>query len=74
MGTAKEKLVGIIIIIIGAFPLLMNIESFANSLKQYTFMTYLMAGQPVYQIILILLGVLLLYSPKPKGYPYPRGR
>ena len=72
---AKEKLVGIILLIVGAFPLLMNITSVSDSLKQYTFISYLMAGQPIYQIILIILGILLLWSPRPRAaYPYPPRR
>ena len=72
---AKEKLVGIILVIVGAFPLLMNITSISDSLKQYTFISYLMAGEPIYQVIIIILGALLLYTPRPKSpYPYPPRR
>ena len=71
---AKEKLVGIILIIVGVFPLLMNITSVSDSLKQYTFISYLNAGGPIYQIIIIILGGLLLYTPKPRAYPYPPRR
>jgi len=71
---AKEKLVGIILLIVGAFPLLMNITSISDSLKQYTFISYVMAGEPIYQIIIIILGILLLWSPKPKAYSYPPRR
>lgn len=72
---AKEKLIGIILVIVGAFPLLMNITSVSDSLKQYAFISYLMAGQPIYQIIIIILGVLLLWSPKARSpYPYPSRR
>ena len=71
---AKEKLVGIILLIVGIFPLLMNITSISDSLKQYTFISYLNAGGYIYQIVLIILGVLLLYTPRPKAYPYPSRR
>jgi len=72
---AKEKLVGILMIIVGAFPLLLKIQSVSDSLKPYTFLTYLNAGEPIYQIIIIILGGLLLYSPRPRSpYPYPPRR
>lgn len=70
MVTAKSTLVGILIIIVGAFPLLLNIASIKQSLASYTFLSYVQAGQPVYQIIIILLGVLLLWNPRPRGYGY----
>ncbi len=72
--SAKSGLVGIIIIIVGAFPLLLNINSIKNSLAPYAFLSYVQAGQPVYQIVLILLGVFLLWNPKPNVYGYPPGR
>jgi len=72
MSTAKSALIGIVMIIAGAFPLLLNIASIKASLTSYTFLSYVQAGQPVYQIIIILLGVLLLWNPKPKAYGYPR--
>lgn len=74
MATAKSGLVGIIIIIVGAFPLLLNIKSISDSLAPYTFLLYVQAGEPVYQIILILLGVLLIWNPKPRTYGYPPRR
>ncbi len=70
--SAKSGLIGIIVIIVGAFPLLLNIASIKASLAAYPFLTYVQAGQPAYQIILILLGVFLLWNPKPKAYGYPR--
>lgn len=70
---AKEKLVGILILVAGAYPLLLKIQSVSDSLTQYTFLQYLNAGEPLYQIIIIILGGLLLYTPKPRSpYPYPR--
>ena len=75
MSSAKEKLIGIILIIVGAFPLLMNITSFSDSLKPYSFVSYLNAGGYIYQIIIIVLAALLLYSPRPRAYAaYPPPR
>ena len=72
--SGKEKLVGIIIILAGAFPLLMKLESFSTLITKYPFLSYVQAGEPVYQIIIILLGVLLLWTPKQKMYGYPPRR
>lgn len=74
MSTAKSALIGIVMIIVGAFPLLLNVASIKTSLAPYTFLSHVQAGQPVYQIIIILLGVLLLWNPKPKSYGYPPRR
>jgi hypothetical protein len=71
---AKSGLVGILMIIVGAFPLLLNIASIKNSLASYSFLSYIQAGQPLYQIILILLGVILLWNPRPRAYGYPPRR
>ena len=56
----KQRLMGIILIIIGILPLFLKIEAIKTSLSQYTFLTYLMPGEIIYQIVLILLGILLL--------------
>jgi hypothetical protein len=75
MSNAKEKLVGILLIIVGAFPLLMNVKSISDSLSKYSFVSYLTAGGYIYQIIIIVLAVLLLWSPRPRtAYPYPPRR
>ncbi len=74
MSTAKSALIGIVVIIVGAFPLLSNIASIKASLASYPFLSYIQAGQPLYQIIIILLGVLLLWNPRPKAYGYPPRR
>lgn len=74
MTNAKSALVGILMIIIGAFPLLLNIASIKASLAPYSFLSYVRAGQPLYQIIIIILGVLLLWNPRPRSYGYPPRR
>jgi hypothetical protein len=61
---AKDKLIGIVLIIVGAFPLLMAIESIKTSLSSYTFLTYLIPEKVaiLYQVIIILLGVMLVWT------------
>jgi len=62
----KEKLLGIVLILIGILPLLLKIKAIADSFAKYTFLSYLVPGEVIYQIILILIGILLVWSMKPK--------
>jgi len=71
----KEKLVGIILLVVGAFPLLLKIKSVSDSLSQYAFLQYLSPDAYIYPIVIIILGALLLYTPRPRSpYPYPPRR
>ncbi len=58
----KEKLVVIVLIIIGALPLLLKIKSVADSFAKYTFLSWLVPGDFFYQLIIILLGVILVWE------------
>jgi hypothetical protein len=62
----KNKLVGLILIIIGILPFLLKIESISAALAKYTFLSYLAPGEIVYQIIIICLGVLLIWTVRPR--------
>ena len=62
----KEKILGIVLILIAILPLLLKIKAIADSFAKYTFLSYLVPGEAVYQIILILIGILLVWSMKPK--------
>ena len=62
----KEKLLGIVLILIGIFPLLLKIKSIASSLANYKFLSYLIPGEIAYQIIIIIIGILLVWSMKPR--------
>jgi hypothetical protein len=70
----KEKLLGLILIIFGIFPLLLKIKSIANYFANYKFLSYLVPGEIAYQIILVLIGVLLVWKPKPKMNRMPMYR
>jgi len=65
----KTKLIGFILIIIGALPFLLKNEKLAESLNQYTLVTYLVPGGIVYQILLIILGILLIWTVRPRIIP-----
>lgn len=54
----KEKIIGVLLIIVGVVPLLLKIPS----LKDNQYLNYLIPGDIIYQAILIILGIILLYS------------
>ena len=64
--TMKGKLIGLVLIIIGALPFLLKIKSISDSLAKYTFLSYLVPGEIVYQLIIIGLGILLIWTVKPR--------
>lgn len=68
----KNKLVGLILIIIGVLPFLLKIKSISDSLAKYTFLSYLAPGEIVYQIIIIALGAWLIWTVKPRIESYRR--
>ena len=61
--TAKEKFIGIILIIIGALPFLLKIPQVNEVLITYT---WILPGEIIYQVAIIILGALLLIRRKPK--------
>ena len=58
----KDKLVGIILIVLGVWPFLLKIESVAAYFATYKFLEVLTPGEIVYQVVLILLGILLVWK------------
>lgn len=62
----KEKLLGLILIIAGLFPFLLKIKSIGDIFAKYTFLSYLAPGEIIYQIILIVLGILLIWKVRGK--------
>jgi len=62
----KQKFIGILLIIMGILPFLLTIKPISDSLSNYTFLTYLNPGEILYQAILIILGILLIWTVKPK--------
>jgi hypothetical protein len=55
--TAKEKIIGILIVLLGALPYLLKIKSIGSAMAKYTF---ILPGQLTYQIILVVLGAFLI--------------
>ncbi len=62
----KQKLIGLLIIIIGALPFLLKIETISNFFNQYALLSYMTPGEIIYQIILIVLGAWLIFKIKPR--------
>ena len=60
----KEKFIGIVIIILGAIPFLFNLEMFSNLLSDYPTVSYLNPGEVIYQAIIIVLGIWLIFDSK----------
>lgn len=61
-----NKIVGSILIILGALPLLLKIGSVAEWFSSYTFLNWIVPGEILYQLVLIVLGILLVVRIKPK--------
>jgi hypothetical protein len=57
----RGKLVGILLIVIGAWPFLLKSDKIAKFFSEYKILEYFIPGEFFYQIILIFLGVLLLW-------------
>ncbi len=62
----KEKLIGLVLVIAGLFPFLLKVEAIGDIFTKYTFLSYLAPGEIVYQIIIIVLGILLIWKVRGK--------
>ena len=61
----KEKLIGLILIVLGAWPFLLKIEAVESFFSAYKFLEMLTPGEIVFQVALIVLGVLLVLKFRP---------
>ncbi|MGC9310037.1 MAG: hypothetical protein ACP5D2_05070 [Candidatus Nanoarchaeia archaeon] len=66
MRKIKEKFIGFLLILLGLWPFLLKIEQVGNFFEQYTFLAWLTPGEVLYQVAIIVLGVLLIWKIKPK--------
>ena len=62
----KEKLFGMLLIIIGALPLLLKIGAVGDFFAKYKFLSYLVPGEIIYQLVLIIIGGLLIWKVRPR--------
>ena len=58
----KDKLIGLIIIILGVWPFLLKIDKVATFFASYKFLEMLTPGEIVYQIAIVILGALLIWN------------
>lgn len=65
--TAKGRIIGLVLIIVGALPFLLKVEAINSMIGKYTF---LLPGEIIYQAIIIVLGVLLIVGKKRQQYNY----
>tara|TARA_Y100000310_G_C20627064_1_gene786520 strand:+ start:837 stop:1046 length:210 start_codon:yes stop_codon:yes gene_type:complete len=66
----KEKLIGIILIILGALPFLLKVERIGTVFTTNKILSYLTPGELVYQIVIIVLGIALIWSIRPRVESY----
>ena len=66
----KEKLFGIILVGLGALPFLLKIESIGTAFTSNKILSYLTPGEIVYQVAIIILGILLIWTVKPRLESY----
>ena len=62
----KEKVIGLVLIILGVWPFVLKIDAIDKFFASYAFLKWLTPGEILYQIIIILLGVLLIWRIKSK--------
>ena len=62
MTLIKYKLIGAVLIIVGALPFLSKIKTISD-IKA---LSYLTPGSTIYQVILIILGLLLIWTMQPR--------
>ena len=62
----KEKVIGLVFVVLGAWPFLLKIDQVSSFFSAYKFLEVLTPGEIVYQVAVIALGVLLIWNLKPK--------
>ncbi|MFW5891479.1 MAG: hypothetical protein ACOCUI_04590 [bacterium] len=61
----KEKIIGLILLIFGAWPFLLKIEQVAAFFSKDV-LEWLVPGEIIYQIAIMVLGAMLIWRVKPK--------
>lgn len=62
----KEKLIGVILILLGALPFLLKIKSISKFFEGNIILSFIIPGEIVYQLLIIIFGILLIWTIKPK--------
>ncbi len=58
----KDKFIGLILIAVGALPLLLRIENINTFFSRFSFLSFLVPGQIIYQLLIIIIGILLVWK------------
>ena len=61
----KHKFIGFAIVIVGLLPFLTKVPPIAEAVEKYKFLTGIVPGSIIYQVIIVLLGILLLLKLRP---------
>ena len=61
----KEKVIGLVLILLGAWPFLLKVEAVGTFFAKYKFLEVLTPGEIVYQVAIIVLGALLIWRVRP---------
>ena len=67
----KEKLIGLVLIVLGVWPFLLRIEAVEDFFSSYKFLEVLTPGEIIFQIVLIVLGVVLIWRFRLRGRVQP---
>jgi len=62
----KHKFIGFIIVIIGLLPFLTKVTPIATAIDKYTFLAAIVPGSIIYQAIIVILGLSLIWRFKPQ--------
>jgi len=60
----KEKVLGIVLILAGVLPFLLKIHAVSNFFTSNVVLNFIVPGEIVYQILIIILGILVLWTAK----------
>jgi len=62
----KHKFIGFIIVIVGILPFLTKIPQIGTAIDKYKFLAAIVPGSIIYQAIIVILGLSLIWKFKPQ--------
>jgi hypothetical protein len=62
----RNKLIGFILILLGVWPFLLKIDAVEEFFSSVKFLEMLTPGEVVFQVVLIILGILLIWRVRPR--------
>ena len=61
----KAKFIGLILIIVGALPFLTKIDAIGDKIAESSFLEAIVPGSIIYQAIIVILGIGLIWTLRP---------